>query len=360
MDTNPLDMSQFSSTLPEAKELAMDAMDAGLVPYLTSSPGVGKSKTLQSIAEEYNLLFIDIRLAYYDPVAINGFPVVSGNKSKFIPMEQFPVEGDELPKKYDKKGKEIGTYDGWLIVFEELSSCAKAVQSAAYGIILDGLVGQNKLHESVICAATGNLVTDNAHVLPMSTALKSRLFHIPVRSDLDSWLDYAIKSNVDSRIIAYIRNDPGMLNDFNPKDTDLTYPCERTWTDFLSPMIEDIEDITQAHTMRIAGAIGIKHAIKFIAECEYFREAPKIDEILKNPTTVPIPSSPSIAYMLSVRLLQEFGQDDDVDTAISYFMQRIPPEFISCFCKDVLRRNPRLRAKATYRALQTKAGLQLM
>ena len=79
MDTNPLDMSQFSSTLPEAKELAMDAMDAGLVPYLTSSPGVGKSKTLQSIAEEYNLLFIDIRLAYYDPVAINGFPVVSGN-----------------------------------------------------------------------------------------------------------------------------------------------------------------------------------------------------------------------------------------------------------------------------------------
>jgi MoxR-like ATPase len=55
----------------QLKELLTDALLAGVVPMVSSSPGMGKSSIAQQIADEYDLELIDIRLAQCDPTELN-------------------------------------------------------------------------------------------------------------------------------------------------------------------------------------------------------------------------------------------------------------------------------------------------
>ena len=55
-----------------AKELIIDAFKAGLVPMLTSNPGIGKSDIIRSIADEFKLKVIDLRLSQCDQVDLNN------------------------------------------------------------------------------------------------------------------------------------------------------------------------------------------------------------------------------------------------------------------------------------------------
>ena len=62
----------MSNTLPINPAVAVTAIknciQAGLVPMLAGSPGVGKSSIMRQVAEELNLEYIDIRLAQSDPL----------------------------------------------------------------------------------------------------------------------------------------------------------------------------------------------------------------------------------------------------------------------------------------------------
>jgi MoxR-like ATPase len=130
-------------------------------------------------------------------------------------MDIFPVSTDKIPA-----GK-----TGWLVLFDEFSSAPLSVQSAAYKIILDRKIGQHNLHPKALMMAAGNLMTDNAVVSPMSTAMQSRLIHLEMEVSLDDWKDWAYKNNVDSRIIAYVNHLPNKLHDFSPDHNDKTFPC---------------------------------------------------------------------------------------------------------------------------------------
>lgn len=94
---------------------------AKLVPLLVGSPGLGKSQIYQQIADQYNLLLIDVRLGQCDVTDLCGFPQIMGNKAGYVPMNTFPIEGDPIPK----------GYSGWLLLFDELTSAVPALQAAA-------------------------------------------------------------------------------------------------------------------------------------------------------------------------------------------------------------------------------------
>ena len=54
------------------KEAVIDVLKVGLVPFIASSPGCGKSDIVRSIAKEFGLFLIDLRLASKDPTDINA------------------------------------------------------------------------------------------------------------------------------------------------------------------------------------------------------------------------------------------------------------------------------------------------
>ena len=58
-------------TLKESTPFIKKCFKAGIVPYLHSSPGIGKSSVYHQIAAEYKLFVIDWRGAGADPTDIN-------------------------------------------------------------------------------------------------------------------------------------------------------------------------------------------------------------------------------------------------------------------------------------------------
>ena len=101
------------------------------------------------------------------------------------------------------------------------------MQSAAYKIILDRLIGENHLHSKVRMMAAGNLLTDNAIVNEMGTALRSRMVHIHVATNTDNWLDYAAKAGFDTRVVSYLGYQSSKINNFKQFEgsADETFAC---------------------------------------------------------------------------------------------------------------------------------------
>src|ERR1700741_4719508 len=185
------------------------AFAAGLVPMIHGSPAIGKSSIVNQIAEKYHLKVIDLRLAQCDPTDLSGFPMKNGDKASYVPLDTFPLEGDDIPE----------GYEGWLLFMDEFTSAPKAVQAAAYKVILDRMVGQNKLHKNVAICCAGNMESDNAIVEEMSTAMQSRLVHLELVVDAKEWVEWATSNNVDYRITSFINFKPSMIYTFKPDHT---------------------------------------------------------------------------------------------------------------------------------------------
>jgi len=105
----------------EAKEMLIDCIKVGLVPFLQGSPGIGKSDIVRTIASEFNLKVVDLRLSQCDPTDLSGFPMLLGDKAGYVPMNTFLLENDSLPK----------GYNGVLLFLDEFNSAPRAVQCAA-------------------------------------------------------------------------------------------------------------------------------------------------------------------------------------------------------------------------------------
>lgn len=284
--------------LREAKNMATKILGAGLPLMLLSSPGCGKSSLAREIADKYKLEFIDIRLATHAPEDLEGLPRFVPNKygtrekAEFVPFDLFPLEGDPLPE--GKKGA--------LILLDEITSCSRSMQVAAYRLLLDREVGQYKLHPACFLMAAGNRVEDNAAVNDLSTALKSRMITLRIEPDAEQWVeDYAVPHQLDYRIIGYVKANPGVLNDFDPDDDMDAFCCARS-LDFLSRIIKG-KNITSNDIPLIAGTIGDKRASEFYTVCILLNQCKvTIADVLSDPFLCDMPT----------------GKDDERDTTIDW------------------------------------------
>ena len=318
-------------TIAEAKSLIIEAIQAKLVPLIAGSPAVGKSSIVHDIAKEFGLKVIDLRLAQCDPCDLMGFPSVDEKtgKAKYVPMNTFPIEGDEIPK----------GYNGWILFMDEFTSAMRAVQAAAYKVVLDRMVGEYHLHPNVAIVCAGNLETDGAIVEPMSTALQSRLIHLEVEVCAKTWLEWAVRNDIDHRITSYIRFKPDSLYTFSPKHTDKTYGSPRTWA-FASRFTKKEAAITMKKLPILAGTLSEGLAREFIGFCSIYADLPSIDQIAANPEGITVPTEPSVLYALTGSLANH-STPDKIDQLIR-FVNRLPIEFQIITLREVVRRKPEM------------------
>lgn len=329
------------------REFALDCFYAAVVPFIQGSPGIGKSAIIQSIADELNLFLLDHRLSTSSPEDMSGLPRFDKDGfAYFAPFaDLFPLEGRDLPKKYNDKGEVIGTYDGWLLFLDEFNSAPKSVQAAAYKLILDRKVGQHNLHECCIVGAAGNLATDRAIVNPLSTAMQSRVIHIEMQHNHEEWLlDVALKHDYDNRIIAYLSQYPDKLMDFNPAHNEKTFCCPRTW-EFMNRLIKG-KEVQDRKAPLYAGTITSGVAADFVQFCKVYNDMPKVADILASPETFPMPSDISMRWAIVSSLLQNV-KEKNLDTMAKY-VDRMDTSFRILFYRSVMVRNPELRHCSAY------------
>lgn len=316
--------------ITKAERMIVAAIKAGTVPMIHGSPGIGKSDLVAKIAKEHGLFLIDLRLSQCDPTDLAGFPQIDQARQKagYVPMDTFPLEGEEPPP----------GYIGWLLFFDEANSAPKAVQAAAYKIILDKKVGQRKLHKHCAMVAAGNKETDGAIVEPMSTALQSRFApHFELVVDPLMWLEHAYEVGLYHRITDYVKFKKSVLCNFSPDHTDHTYACPRTWF-FADRLIKTSEEQDLLETL--AGTISEGMAREFLTFCKIYDKLPDIDDVIKSPGTVPVPTEPSIMYALTGSIAHSMTEDNS--TSLIKFVNRLPPEFQVVCLREAVRRNKAL------------------
>lgn len=336
----------MKATLSQAAQLLELYLQAKLVPMLKGSPGIGKSQAVYALAKKYNLKLIDVRLAQCDPVDLNGFPQIVNGRGGYTPMNTFPIEGDAIPT----------GYTGWLLFLDELTSAPPAVQVASYKIILDRQVGQHNLHKNVAIVAAGNLETDGAVVMEMSTALQSRMAHIEVEVNTQEFNDWATDNGLDSRINSYINLRPDHLHSFSPDHTDHTYSCPRTW-EFANRVIKQIPESSPLFLPALAGVLSDGVAMEFKVFCALYAELPKISQLLTNPLGVPMPEEPSVLWALT-------GAITDAATVgncekLMDFVGRMPVEFQVVTLRQMTRRNPALEKLPAVKKWYATTALQI-
>lgn len=323
-------VSKITVNHAQAEEFIKVCIRSKLVPMVHGSPAIGKSSIVKSIAEQYNLELIDLRLAQCDPTDLLGFPHVDKEREKanYIPMETFPIEGDTVPE-----GK-----NGWLLFLDEFNSADRSVQKAAYKLVLDKMVGKYNLHKKVAIVCAGNLDTDNAIVEDMSTALQSRLVHAELALNVESWLDFALKNGFHHHITSFIQFKPDALYTFKADHSDYTYASPRTW-EFVNSIYKELGyDASNpiAHPA-IAGAISQGTALEFIGFTKIYKDLPKFDDILANPEGTKVPTEPSIQYALSGSLSNFFNKDNA--KKLMAYIERLPVEFQVVTLREIIKRD---------------------
>lgn len=321
-----------------AKEFVQDCIECGLVPFLKGSPGVGKSAIIKSIAEDYNLQVIDMRLSQCDPTDMNGFPRIDGIHATYAPMDTFPLESTPLPK-----GK-----DGWLLFLDEFNSAPLSVQAAAYKLVLDKEVGKYKMHDAVAIVCAGNLETDNAIVNTISTAMQSRVVHMELHSDHEKWDIWAAKNDIHHYIRDYIKYKPETMNNFDPEHTDCTFACERTW-EFASNLIKHWGGkIPASKVSLLAGTIGKGIANEFFQYTRVYKDLPTIAEIASNPKGVKVPDNPGTLYAVTGTIAANV--DAKIIGKVMAYIDRLPLEFQVITLKELIAKDPAFSADVSVKS----------
>ena len=306
---------------------------AGLTPMLVGSPGIGKSDIVKSVAKMHNLKLIDMRLAQSDPTDLNGFPTLQqdGKRMDYAPPMTFPLQDmDNIPK----------GYDGWLLFLDEINAAPPSIQAAAYKLVLDRQIGAHALHKNVAIVCAGNKTTDKAIVNRLSTAMQSRMVHLNLMVDTESWLEWANSNDIDHRVISFVKFRPELLHKFNPSHADDTFASPRTW-EFVSKIINGKSKLSQIDHAILVGTVGEGAAIEFRGFCAVYKDLPDIDTMLTNPSLVQIPNEPGHQYAMTT--LISHNATVTTITALMVIIKKLPTEFQVVVLKDIYANNPDLK-----------------
>lgn len=323
--------SIFHANIEEAREMVCTILSAGLVPNLQSSPGMGKSALIKSIANEYKLNLIDLRLSQCDPTDLSGLPNLDGDKATWKTFDCFPLETDPVPE---------GT-NGWLLFLDEMNSASKNVAKAAYKLVLDRMVGQKKLHPKVRIVCAGNLSTDNALTSFIGTALVSRMCHIYIKNDYDAWKKIANEIGIVSEVKAYLESNNGEhLSTFDPESEDIEAPycCPRTW-EYASKLVKVITrsgaevGSNPIHVKLFASILSSNVAINFVNFCKLKNNLPTIKDIIDDPENTKIPLDMSSKIFLTYMMLDYV--DSSSIPSFTKYIQRLDESQQLLFVKSI-------------------------
>jgi MoxR-like ATPase len=174
-------------TLDTPFRLAAVALQANRPAVLWGPPGVGKSAILGALAETLfpGLPFVTVISSLYDPTEFAGLPSIGddGCTRKAAP-------------EWLRSFREAG---GGVLFLDEISTAPPATQAALLRVVLDRVVGEEALPDSVriICAA--NPSDQAAGGWELTAPLANRLLHIRVGSpDVTRWADWLVGTMVET------------------------------------------------------------------------------------------------------------------------------------------------------------------
>jgi len=264
---------------------------------------------------------IDLRLSQLDPLDLRGVPSISDGETVW-----------NIPKFLPKDMESFG-----ILFLDEINQAPPSVMAAAYQLILDRKLGDYELPKGWRIIAAGNKSSDRALTGKMGSALANRFMHIDIDVDVDTWIEWASKEGIDSRLMSFIQFRPKLLHDMDTTKELKAFPSPRTWS-----YVDRVLKASSEGDMSIIKCIvGDGAAIELNSYLKVFANLPKIQDIKDHPEVIKsLKQEPSVKYAVTSLISEHL-------TAKSYpqlikAMEYLPKEF-QVFCiKTSINRDPSL------------------
>ena len=318
-----------------------------ITPMLWSSPGLGKTEgvkqAIQEVAEEMdnNIKSETFIVAQHDPMDLGGLPVIDKENKTFS-----RAKGSFWDYPEDWKG---------VVMLDELPQSAPMVMNLMSQAILEGRFGEHKLPKGLMFICMGNPITSAAATNPMPSHLRNRLTHFDIDIDAEAFLEWATKNGKSHLITGFIRYRPEFLSKFK-KDAN-AYPSPRAWNK-VDSIIRAITD----HHLRshaIKGTVGEGACADFMGHLRVADQMPDPQLILKDPLNVEVPADPPVLYAVC-SALSAFAKTSTVKNMFTYINRFENKEFGVFTVRDMLNRNPDLRANKDVTSWLMSHGRELM
>ena len=247
------------------------------VCYSMGKPGIGKTALHESIADEAELLFIDLRLAQIDSAEVGGIPKAFVDETDIgngvIHKEHYfkyclPNWAIRANKSTSLVNPKTGlNYKGALIFFDELNRASLETRNAALQILNEKKIGDEfKFEPHVYMAAAGNLgEEDGTEVEEFDTALWNRLIGISFNITLNEWKEAFANNNVHPLIIEFLDSRSEFFWKREKDQKDKAFATPRSWTNLskLAGKDADIDRLYEDVMVFGPAYIGAAAANKF-------------------------------------------------------------------------------------------------
>lgn len=254
---------------------------------LWGPPGIGKSDIIRQVAEKHQVPLQDIRLSQMEPSDLRGIPFRSNELVEWAIPAMLPDA--------ERHGPE------GILFLDEITSAPPSVSAAAYQLILDRRLGQYEIPEGWAIFAAGNRQGDRGVTYTMPAPLANRFSHYEVEINLDDWVAWAYKHNIDDRIIGFLRFRPEMLFDFDPAHNPVAFPSPRSW-EFAHRAVQKFGDQPNLLTGSLQACVGPAAGIELTAFMASLDQLPDIDAILRG-EDVTAPKEIDLQYAVASTLV---------------------------------------------------------
>lgn len=222
--------------------------------------GIGKTESIMELAKKkLHIGYVDIRLLLYSETDLKGIPYPSTDHVRTIWLQN-----DILPT-VEKDG-ETG-----ILVFDEITSCARSVRTAAYQLLNERRLGEYVLPDGWMVVCLGNGEEDGGDFQGMEGNFANRCSVFNVVPDVEAWKLWANSNNVNPLVIGYVSWKPGDLHSYDPEnETELLFASPRSWTavsNILNANEFDANDTILCS--RLEANLGLRVGQQFIAFCKY-------------------------------------------------------------------------------------------
>jgi hypothetical protein len=319
------------SGLIEAIKSQYQAKGRRVVIFAQGAPGIGKSaacvQAAKDLTEEFGepVRYMQLQATIEDPITLSGLPARDDGHAVFLQFkDKLPINGRGI------------------LEIAEINTAPPLVQAGLYRLFLEGKLGSYSLPDGWFVVATGNRDEDRAATQRIPMPLIGRWCRIRVESDLETWIDWALKNGIRPELIGFYKFRPVLFNTFDPLKPE-PYSCERT-AEFASALMASAPPALE-HEM-LSGVLGEGVATELMAFCRIYRNLVSPDEILRDPDSAEVPGDPATACAVATALAERMTPEN-AERALAY-IARMPAEYGVLTVKLALRRDKRICSARAY------------
>ena len=242
----------------------LDACIAARHPALVfGEPGIGKSEGWEQSAARNGMRPVFVHLNQLTPGDVHGhrFPDIDTRTTVQFHPAFFPGPGDPPT----------------LLIFDEVLSSPELTRKPAFELLLNNRLGSYVLDPKHAMGAATNTGDDGVQVFQLDRASADRFCAILLMPELDQWVsEYALPRKLDSRIVAFLRQNPRRFAaSLDPDNDNTIVPSPRAWS-IASRILaswerrnpagtpETARERLEASRPLIAGKVGNQAADEFI------------------------------------------------------------------------------------------------